>query len=218
MAWNLKKFRNNVGPISQNHNFLIDFSNIDFIKKKGSDLHTALCRSTEVPAKILESQNMAYYGMDYKLCTRASYTDWTVTFLETEDSGLRDDFIAWMDAAYDIKKLKVQNKHLSYKKDKVTVTKEFLLSSAQQAIDKKEEQAHTSPNNLNKFEQEKLDEQNAAAKAKASGKSSKNVLFYGMFPTNVGPLNFDQTGGNVLTFDVTLTYDFYDYEEKPAKT
>ena len=35
------------------------------------------------------------------------------------------------------------------------------------------------------------------------------IEFHGAFPTTVGNLSFDQSGGSLVTFDVTLTYDYF---------
>ena len=38
---------------------------------------------------------------------------------------------------------------------------------------------------------------------------SSTVIFYGMWPSSVGPITLDQTGGGVEMFDVTFSYDFW---------
>lgn len=36
------------------------------------------------------------------------------------------------------------------------------------------------------------------------------VEFHGLFPSNVGPVAFDQTGGSFCTFDVSFSYDYHE--------
>jgi hypothetical protein len=173
MSWNLNQFRKNITSIGLNQYFKLDFTGVEqLISSYNSDKITALCRSTELPAKTIETQNVPYYGADYKIGSKATFNDWTVTFLEENPissfGALRDELMEWSELIYDVPKLKVENDHISYKTDAVTVAK-------------------VTPNDY----------------------ASSIIRFYGLFPSTVGPLNFDQNGGTALTFDVTFTYDFF---------
>jgi hypothetical protein len=165
MAWNLANFRENIKSIGLNQYFEINFDGVEHLNGFDSDQLTALCRTTELPAKVLETQNVAYYGADYKIASRATFNDWTVTFLDA--ILLRSSFVTWCDKVYDISKLKIENDHTKYKTDSVTVKKTSIE------------------------------------------KEASTIKFYGLFPSSVGPVNFDQSGGTPTTFDVTFSYDFF---------
>lgn len=166
MSWSLKNFRSNVSSIGLDQYFTIDIPAI-FL---GSDLVTAIARSTELPSKTLETQTISYYGADIKVGSKANYGDWSVTFLDEHESGLRDNFLFWVEKVYETDSL-YNNSHIKYKYNDVVVYKHD-----------------------------------------PSGKKKSGVRFYGMFPTQVGPISLNHTGGNINTFDVTFSYDYFTRE------
>lgn len=42
-----------------------------------------------------------------------------------------------------------------------------------------------------------------------NGEVTSTAVFYGLYPSNVGEIGFDQNGGTVETFDVTFAYDYF---------
>jgi hypothetical protein len=177
MAWNLARFRKQIKYVSLNQYFELEFGGLDAlgidVGKRGeviNDTFTALARSTELPSKTLETENVAYYGADFKINSKATYNDWSVTFMETSDN-MRNFFLRWTDLAYNTQALQ-NNPHASYKVNGIQVFK----------ID-----------NLSK-----------------DSVLRTGVRFFGLWPTNVGSVSFDQAGGSLLTYDVTFTYDFFE--------
>jgi hypothetical protein len=177
MAWNLANFRKKIPQVSLNQYFEIEISGLDVIKPDADskttgafdDVLNALVRTTEVPTKTLETENVAYYGADYKVNSKATYSDWNVTFMETT-ANIRNIFLNWTELAYNTKALQ-NNPHSTYKSNESKVFK--------------------------------LDHR---------GNSTKRtgVRFYGLWPTTVGPMSFDQAGGSLVTFDVSFTYDYFE--------
>jgi hypothetical protein len=48
----------------------------------------------------------------------------------------------------------------------------------------------------------------------SDGSITSTAIFMGAFPTNVGEINLSQEGGEVETFQVTFTYDYYLMNDK----
>ena len=64
----------------------------------------------------------------------------------------------------------------------------------------------------NKSLKYKLDQVSVYQLNYVDNKVVSGVSFRGLYPSNIGAMSFDQSGGSLVTFDVSFTYDYFDFE------
>lgn len=116
MAFNLATFRQRVHAVARNQYFVVRIPQVG-----ESQVITALCRSTSIPAVTNSTLPITYRGMEMKIADRPQFEDWTCTFLCDEAHGLRNTFIKWSSLTYNTQNLR-SLPHNEYKQDGLSVS------------------------------------------------------------------------------------------------
>jgi hypothetical protein len=117
MSWNLNNFRTNVKAIALNQYFMIEIPEVGDVQKI-----TALARTTDLPAMVHETTGVPYRGLDMKIQTKVTFSDWNVTFLCEQDHDLRTKMLTWQAKMYKLDSA-ANRPHDEYKVDNVSVSK-----------------------------------------------------------------------------------------------
>jgi hypothetical protein len=162
--FNLSTFREKIHHIGRNQYFEVF---IPSVFGANHDVATAFARSTTMPPKTHETIDVYYRGLPMKIDGRATFDTWSINFLSDEAQHVRNSFMTWMEAAYNVSQLESRT-HGLYKQDNVLVRK-----------------------------------------IQSNGTPVNAIKFYGIWPTTVGEVELTQDGGDVETFEVTFTYDYW---------
>lgn len=113
---NLHSFRKIIDDVSRPYLFMVEIPNIDTDARK----LTAFAISTSIPSYDLNVDEFEFQGAKRKVVNGASFSDWSVEFINDQVYSLRSKFIAWMSQAYDPHQNSNSTPH-SYKYDGVKV-------------------------------------------------------------------------------------------------
>ena len=116
MAFSLSTFRRRVHSVGRNQYFAIRIPQIG-----DEEIVTAMARSTTLPAKTHESQNVPYRGLNMQVVNRPTFEPWNVTFLCDEAHVFRNILKKWMEKSYNVQQLRNES-HNDYKRDGVSVS------------------------------------------------------------------------------------------------
>ena len=115
---NLYNFRTIIGDHSRPHLFLV---NIPAIGSDSIEM-TAFARTTKLPGYEVQTTDIPFQGMNYKVATSASMGGtWECEFLVDDAHEIRLRFLQWMGSVYDPERM-VAGSPLFYKSDNVTVS------------------------------------------------------------------------------------------------
>lgn len=115
---NLYNFRTIIGDHSRPHLFEVSIPAI------GSDNieMTAFARTTKLPAYEIQTADIPFQGLNYKVATSANMGgNWECEFLVDDAHEIRLRFLQWMGSIYDAER-QVAGSPLFYKADNVTVS------------------------------------------------------------------------------------------------
>lgn len=116
--YNLYSFRNVIGDTAKAYLFLIQ---IPAVSNPSGEEITCFARSTSLPPYSIQTTEIPFQGLQYKVATVPSFDNWSVEFLADEAHILRHRFLGWGSQIYDAQR-QVAGSPLNYKADNIQVS------------------------------------------------------------------------------------------------
>lgn len=115
--FNLYNFRNVIGDTAKSYMFLVTIPAVAL--PTGEEL-TCFARSTTLPPYNIQTTEIPFQGLNYKVATVPSFDNWSIEFLADEAHILRHRMLGWTSQIYDAQR-QVAGSPLSYKADNIIV-------------------------------------------------------------------------------------------------
>ncbi len=116
--FNLSSFRNTIKDTAKPYLFLIQ---IPAVSTPSGEEITCFARSANLPAYNIQTTDIAFQGMMYKVATTPTFDNWQVTFLADESHVLRHRFLGWQSQIFDAQR-QVGGSPVLYKADNIRVS------------------------------------------------------------------------------------------------
>lgn len=149
-----------------------------------SQRFTFTCRASSIPASVVDSINVPYFGRQIKVAGDRTFQDWTVTVMNDEDYVVRDTFEAWSNAMNTM----AGNKR-AISAGNGTVGSGYKVDAYITHFGK-----------------------GGAYGSASTGEDTviKQYQFVGLFPVDVAAMALDwETTNQIQTFDVVFAYDYW---------
>jgi hypothetical protein len=98
MAFNVSAFRTNFKYDGARANlFEVDFT-IPIVGATSTENYKLMVRGASIPGKTIGAINTPYFGNQWKAAGNLTFPDWTITIVNKENFGVREDFELWMES------------------------------------------------------------------------------------------------------------------------
>tara|TARA_Y100000034_G_scaffold116361_1_gene154582 strand:- start:107 stop:748 length:642 start_codon:yes stop_codon:yes gene_type:complete len=96
MAFNVSTFRTNFKYDGARANlFEVDFT-VPLVGATSTEKYKLMVRGASLPGKTIGAINTPYFGNQWKAAGNLTFPDWTITIINKENFGVREDFERWM--------------------------------------------------------------------------------------------------------------------------
>ena len=115
--YNLQSFRNIIGDTAKAYLFLVQ---IPAVGPATGEQITCFARTTTLPEYNIQTTEIPFQGLQYKVATVPQFGDWQIEFLADEAHILRHRFLGWQAQIYDAQR-QLAGSPLNYKADNIQV-------------------------------------------------------------------------------------------------